>query len=169
MDNNIDYNAIDIEAIQKRMFKNIKVDGIYGGYKFMDLSKLLGILSEYGLLAQVSIDMVDGSISTHTRIYNTKYNCSNPLLENKLNIRLDTNFKDIHKVGSAITYLRRYSILTAMGLHPDNEDSDGIDTFPSNAFTDSTKKIKDKETKRRESIDNISYEDVDTFPLNRRR
>lgn len=92
-------------------------------YKYADLSEVWDAirkpLTKQGLSIEQMPDYIDGTLFIATTLahksgqYKTGYY---PVIPTK---------QDPQGLGSAYTYARRYSLLGAVGIHPENEDDDG--------------------------------------------
>jgi hypothetical protein len=102
-------------------------------YKYVSLGSVLNavnpVLSKHGILVLQRIDKnASGEIAVYTTLRTTDDN--EGMIVSMIPLAIpESKSGDPQAMGSAITYARRYSLITALGLAPD-EDDDGAAARP---------------------------------------
>jgi hypothetical protein len=90
--------------------------------KYFDINSLLAqvmpLFNQYGLVLLQPLTNIDGHPAIRTKI--VKADTQEPLLDEVVPL---PPFKDAQAMGSAITYLRRYSLQSALGLQAEDDDA----------------------------------------------
>lgn len=81
-------------------------------------------LTKYGLAIVQAPSFADGRITVTTRLFHK----SGQWLETSLSLRPAAD--DAQKIGSAITYARRYSLSSLLGIAADEDDDGNAASFP---------------------------------------
>ena len=93
--------------------------------KYFDINQLIEhvqpVLNKHGLVLTQPI--IDGSV--YSRINNTDKDLE--YLESSLNL---PDFNDPQKLGSCITYYRRYTLASLLGLQAEDNDGNGLKSKP---------------------------------------
>lgn len=91
--------------------------------KYFDINKLLEevkpILNELGLVLVQALSNIDGKPAIKTELYNVENAEQYPLLSSTTPLPENT---DPQKMGSTITYYRRYAIQTMLCLQAEDDD-----------------------------------------------
>lgn len=115
-------------AFQKQMVA-ISKDSTNPFYKskYFDINKLLEevkpVLNELGLVLVQALSSIDGKPAIKTELYNVDNTEQFPLLSSTTPLPENP---DPQKMGSIITYYRRYSIQTLLCLQSEDDDGEGV-------------------------------------------
>ena len=99
------------------------------GYKYADMAEIVEtispVLTKYGFGIVGSIEIIDGNhyfVATLKHISNQSHSCRVPLF-----FKPDAKVNAMQAYGSALTYAKRYAIITLLNLAADEEsDDDGV-------------------------------------------
>ena len=109
-----------IAQIQKEIGPMTKEKEGYN-YKYFDinqiLEKLMPLLDKHGLVLTQPIQNVDGIAVLNTIIYDTETQES---LHSEFPM---PELQDFQKIGSGVTYIRRYSIQSLLALQAEDDDA----------------------------------------------
>lgn len=95
-------------------------------YKYADLASVLKCIKAPLEKAGLSITQIPFNTETGIGIRTTIMHTSGQMLESEWFIPCDMNNKNIAQdYGKNITYIRRYSLMSMLGLCGDNDDNDG--------------------------------------------
>lgn len=139
--------------------KNPEKDTKGFNYKYATLDQLLDIIrpvySKHGLFVSQRELTIDGKPCLETKTHLGEQTTDPGLVEITAPKGKDLSDKQVY--GSALTYSRRYSLLAAVGVFPQNEDDDGLkasnnqevthDRGTASQFKNFTKEMAEKTTR----------------------